>query len=75
MFLKNILFITMILIYMYVIYKVSSYYTTKDTSISSIIKNEECSQIVFVNMIMMGIVTLFYELLRYDICSFISIFF
>jgi hypothetical protein len=75
MFLKNVLFISMILIYIYVIYKVSSYYITTDGSISSIIKNEECNQIVFVNMIFMGIVTLFYELLRYDICSFISIFF
>jgi len=64
---------SMILIYMYVIYKVYTYYTITDGSISSIIKNEECSKIVFVNMLLMGIVTLFYELLRYDICSFISI--
>jgi hypothetical protein len=75
MFLKNVLFISMILIYMYVIYKVYTFYTITDGSISSIIKNEECNQVVFVNMILMGIVTLFYELLRYDIFSFISIYF
>jgi hypothetical protein len=74
MFVKNLLLLAMMLIYMYVIYKVSSYYKYEiDGSISSIIKNEECSQVVFVNMILMGIVTLFYEVLRYDICSFISI--
>jgi len=75
MFLKNVLFISMILIYMYVIYKVYTYYSITDGSISSIIKNEECNQIVFVNMLFMGIITIFYELFRCDICSFISIFF
>jgi len=73
MFLKNVLFISMMLIYMYVIYKVSSYYITTDDSISSIIKNEECNKIVFQNMIIMGIVTIFYEVFRSDISSLFSI--
>jgi len=65
----------MIIIYIYVIHNVYNYYTINDCSISSILKNEECSQVVFVNMILMGITTIFYELLRCDIFSFFSIFF
>ena len=65
----------MILIYIYVIYNVYTYYSISDGSISSIIKNKDCNQVVFVNMFLMGIITIFYEFFRCDICSFISIFF
>jgi len=72
---QHLLFISMITIYLYVIYNVYNYYTINDGSISSIIKNEECNKIVFTNMTIMSIITIFYELLRYDIFSFFSIFF
>jgi hypothetical protein len=73
MIMRNLLFILMISIYIYTIYKVYCYYTLTDTSISSIIKNEDCNEIVFVNMIFMGIVTVFYESFRNDICSYLCI--
>jgi len=72
-YLQNALFLSMILTYMYVIYNVYNYYTINDGSISSILKNKDCNQIVFTNMTIMGLITIFYELLRYDIFSFFSI--
>jgi hypothetical protein len=74
-YLINVLFECMIIIYVYVICNVHHYYTINDGSISSIIKNTECNEIVFMNMSIMGIVTLIYEFLRNDICSFFSIVF
>jgi len=75
MFIKQLLFILMIIIYIYVIHNVYNYYATNDNSISSIIKNKECNEICFYGMTIMGITTIIYELLRCDIFSFFSIFF
>jgi hypothetical protein len=74
-YLQHFLFACMIIIYLYVIRNVYHYYTKNDSSISSIIKNKECNEIVFINMCAMGVVTLVYELLRCDVCSFFSIVF
>ena len=73
--LKNSLFLLMLTLYLYVVYTVYHYYTTGDGSISSIIKNEECNRIVFTNMSVMCITTLFYELLRGDTFSFVTVLF
>lgn len=70
---QHFLLLFMIFIYIYVIYNVYNYYTKNDGSISSILKNNECNEIVFKNMTIMGITTLIYELLRCDILSFFSI--
>jgi len=72
-YLQHVLFACMIIIYVYVICNVHHYYTINDGSISSIIKNTECNEIVFMNMSIMGIITLIYEFFRNDICSFFSI--
>lgn len=74
-YLQHILFACMIIIYLYVICNVYHYYTINDGSISSIIKNKECNEIVFINTSAMGIVTLIYEFFRNDIFSFFSIVF
>jgi hypothetical protein len=73
MYLKNFIFIGMIITYAYTIYSVYNYYKESDHSISSIIKERECNQKVFNGMFIMGFLTIIYELLRYDIISFISI--
>jgi hypothetical protein len=73
MYLKNFIFIGMIITYGYAIYSVYNYYKESDHSISSIIKERECNQKVFNGMFIMGFLTIIYELLRYDIISFISI--
>ena len=70
---QHFLLIFMIFIYIYVIYNVYNYYTINDGSISSILKNNNCNEIVFKNMTIMGITTIIYELLRYDLFSFFSI--
>ena len=70
LYLQHVLFISMLIVYSYIIYNVYNYYTINDGSISSIIKNEECNEIVFTNMAVMGTFVLLYEILRYDICSF-----
>lgn len=72
---QHFLFLLMIVIYSCVIYQVYSYYTINDESISSILKNTECNKSVFTSMAIMGAITVFYELLRGDVCSFVSIFF
>jgi hypothetical protein len=72
-YLQNSLFIFMLIIYIYVIYNVYNYYTINDGSISSILKNKDCNEVVFKNMTIMGITTIIYELLRCDIFSFFSI--
>lgn len=74
-YLQHFLFACMIIIYLYVICNVYHYYTINDSSISSIIKNKDCNDIVFMHMCAMGFVTLVYELLRCDMCSFFSIVF
>ena len=73
--LQNILLLSMIFVYTYVIYKVNTFYSINDGSISSILKNEDCNKVVFFYMILMCTITIFYELFRFDICSFISMFF
>lgn len=65
----------MIITYLYVIYKIYNYYTINDGSISSILENKHCNEVVFKNMTIMNILTICYELLRCDLISFFSIFF
>jgi hypothetical protein len=73
---KNIIFISMFLLYLYIIYKVYNFYNNSiDHSISSIIKDDVCNKIIFKNMLIMGFLTLTYELYRNDIISFLSILF
>lgn len=72
-YLQHILFISMIIIYLYVIHYVYNFYKINNHSISSIIENKNCNQMVFKNMNIMGIITIIYEFIRYDIFSFITI--
>jgi len=72
---KNILFIFMLLTYFYAIYNVCCYYEKSNKSISSIIKDENCNQSVFISMIIMGLLTLIYEITRHDAFSFFCIIF
>jgi len=52
---------------------VNNYYKETDNSISSIIKDTECNIKVLTSMCVMGVLTIIYELLRYNILSFVSI--
>jgi len=74
-YLQNFLFMSMITAYACVIYNVYNYYTISDESISSILKNKDCNEVVFTNMTVMCLITILYELLRCDILSFFSIIF
>lgn len=73
MYIKDILLLGMILTYGYTIYNVNNYYKETDSSISSIIKDSECNSKVLTSMCVMGVFTIIYELLRYNILSFVSI--
>ena len=73
MYIKDILLLGMLLSYGYTIYSVNNYYKETDNSISSIIKESECNSKVFFSMCVMGVLTIIYEILRYNILSFISI--
>jgi hypothetical protein len=70
---KDLCLISMILTYSYIIYSVASYYENNN-SISSIIKNKNCNSKIFVSMFIMEIFTILYEILRYNLLSFIFIF-
>ena len=70
MFIQNVLFLLMLGIYANVIFNVYHHYTMEDSSISSILKQEECNEYVFTHMTMMGIATIMYEFIRYDMVSF-----
>lgn len=74
-YVQNFLFLSMISVYVYVIYIVYNYYTKNDGSISSILQNNDCNKIVFTNITIMNLLTIFYELLRFDVLSFFSIVF
>ena len=69
-YVQNFLFLSMISVYVYVIYIVYNYYTKNDGSISSILQNNDCNKIVFTNITIMNLLTIFYELLRFDVLSY-----
>ena len=73
MYIKNFILFGMFITYGYAIYSVYNYYNVTDNSISSIIKNVECNSKLIICMMIMGILTIIYEFLRYDIISFITI--
>jgi len=61
----------MISTYAYTIYNVYNHYTLRDKSISSILKKDECD--VFESMMVMGFFAMWYEYIRKDLVSLISI--
>ena len=73
--LHHVCLVIMLLIYAYAIYSVYTNYTESNTSISSILKQENCNDCVMNSMVLMGIFTLIYEFIREDLISFVSILF
>lgn len=69
--LRHAVLLGMISTYAYTIYNVSTHFTLSDQSISSILKKEECN--VFELMMVMGFFAMWYEYIRKDLVSLISI--
>lgn len=73
--LNHVCLVLMLLIYAYAIYNVYTNYTDSNTSISSILKQEQCNDCVINSMVLMGIFTVIYEYIRNDLVSFVTIIF
>ena len=69
---KNILLFLIVLSYLYPLYYIFIKYNSQ-TSVSSILCNEECRKIISKCMLIMCLFLLFYELKRYKIYSLVSI--
>lgn len=69
---KNYLLLFMILCYIIPIYYVYNCYN-ENNSVSNIIYNEQCRNIILFFMVLMGVVTILYEIERNDIVSIILI--